>query len=133
MILISLGSALYMSVSMLAAQRAQQPFDITRIAAQVASGIGFLGAGSIIVDRGQVQGLTTAATIWAVAGVGLIVGAGYPWFGLLVTFIVLGVLLLVGIFERKFLDRWLKITTINGKRSQTYPVTPSDQSQEPKP
>ncbi|RJP78831.1 MAG: MgtC/SapB family protein [Candidatus Zixiibacteriota bacterium] len=107
MILICIGSTLYMSLSMLAAMAARQPFDVTRVAAQVASGIGFLGAGTIIVARGQVHGLTTAATIWVVAAIGLLVGAGYPIFGMLATGIVLGILLLIGLFEKKLLKQWL--------------------------
>ena len=51
------------------------PADPGRIAAQVVSGIGFLGAGTILVERGSVVGLTTAATIWVVAAIGLAVGS----------------------------------------------------------
>ncbi len=50
--------------------------DPARIAAQVVSGIGFLGAGAIMSSGGKVRGLTTAASLWAVAGIGLCVGAG---------------------------------------------------------
>jgi putative Mg2+ transporter-C (MgtC) family protein len=50
--------------------------DVTRIAAQIVSGIGFLGAGAILHGGGAVVGLTTAATIWAVAAIGVAVGAG---------------------------------------------------------
>ena len=106
MILICMGSALYMSVSQLAALTAEQPFDVTRIAAQVVTGVGFIGAGAIIVARGQIHGLTTAATIWVVAAIGLIIGAGYPLFGLMATAVVLSVLILIGYFERRFVDRW---------------------------
>ncbi len=112
MILICLGSALYMSVSELAVWRGSQPLDITRIAAQIVTGVGFLGAGTIIVSRGQIQGLTTAATIWVVAAIGLVIGAGYPAFGMLVTAIVLGILVLVGFVEKRFLEVWF------GKRNE---------------
>lgn len=73
--LVSLGSALIMIVSI-------DPFfgvpnaDVTRIAASVVTGIGFLGGGAIIRQGSIVRGLTTAASIWVVAGVGLAVGAG---------------------------------------------------------
>jgi len=106
MILICMGSALYMSVSELAALRGATPFDITRIAAQVVTGVGFIGAGTIIVARGQIHGITTAATIWVVAAIGLIIGAGYPYFGLLVAGIVLGILLLIGYLEKRFVKVW---------------------------
>ena len=78
--LVSLGSALFMVVSIfgfsdiLAEQHVI--LDPSRVAAQVASGIGFIGAGTIILRREVVKGLTTAASIWAVAAVGLAVGGG---------------------------------------------------------
>ena len=76
-ILVSLGSCMIMLVSLSVANSAPAGSgDPGRIAAQVVSGIGFLGAGSIISSNGMVKGLTTAATLWAVAGVGLAVGAG---------------------------------------------------------
>jgi putative Mg2+ transporter-C (MgtC) family protein len=57
--------------------QASRAVDPSRIAAQVVSGIGFLGAGTIIREGFSVKGLTTAASLWAVAGVGLAVGAGF--------------------------------------------------------
>jgi putative Mg2+ transporter-C (MgtC) family protein len=66
-----------------------------RIAAQIVSGVGFLGAGVIIRDRGGVHGLTTAATIWLVAAVGLAVGAGY--YCPAITATVLAVAVLIGL------------------------------------
>jgi putative Mg2+ transporter-C (MgtC) family protein len=88
-ILICLGAALYMLTGelLLIAQKAQ--VDPTRIAAQVVTGIGFLGAGTIVHARGAVIGLTSAATIWVVAGIGLLIGAGFPGLGLLTTLLVL--------------------------------------------
>jgi len=85
MILICLGSALFteMSVStalqanvLNAAEGTTFRADPARLAAQIVSGIGFLGAGAIIQSRGSVTGLTTAATIWVVAAVGMAVGGG---------------------------------------------------------
>src|SRR5438094_8246710 len=73
-ILICVGSALYMSLSTQIAQLLGG--DPTRIAAQIISGIGFLGAGAVLHSHGFVLGLTTAATIWVVAGVGRAVGVG---------------------------------------------------------
>jgi len=66
--------------------------DPTRIAAQVVSGIGFLGAGVIIRDRGQVRGLTSAATIWATASVGVAVAAQMYIISIAATFILIGLL-----------------------------------------
>ncbi len=78
--LVALGSALMMIVSQygfeefLAAHDGAR-FDPGRIAAQVVSGIGFIGAGTIILHRRLVRGLTTAASLWATAGIGLAAGA----------------------------------------------------------
>src|SRR5690606_10773932 len=85
MILICLGSALFTEMSLTTALQANVlnaaegtafRADPARLAAQIVSGIGFLGAGAIIQSRGSVTGLTTAATIWVVAAVGVAVGAG---------------------------------------------------------
>ncbi len=80
-ILICVGAALFMHLSIYVAEIGYSPDghpygDTTRIAAQIVSGIGFLGAGAILHAHGAVVGLTTAATIWVVAAVGAAVGAG---------------------------------------------------------
>lgn len=62
--------------------------DLARIPAYVISGIGFLGAGTIMVHRGNILGLTTAASIWTVAGIGLVVGVGMYELAVIVTIIV---------------------------------------------
>jgi putative Mg2+ transporter-C (MgtC) family protein len=59
--------------------------DPSRVAAQIVTGIGFIGAGLIFVKRDHVQGLTTAATVWLVTGVGMACGAGLPWLGVAAT------------------------------------------------
>lgn len=64
--------------------------DPSRIAAQVVSGIGFLGAGLILVRRGSIQGLTTAAGVWVAAAIGLAAGAGLPLLAVGATAIGLG-------------------------------------------
>ena len=78
--LVSLGSALFMVVSQYgfseALGRENVSLDVSRVAAQVVSGIGFLGAGTIIFQKQFVRGLTTAAGLWATAGIGLAVGGG---------------------------------------------------------
>jgi putative Mg2+ transporter-C (MgtC) family protein len=82
-VLVSVGSALFFLVSAYAwtdwsfSQREGIVFDPTRIAAQIVTGIGFLGAGAIIRQGLSVRGLTTAATLWLVAGIGMASGAGY--------------------------------------------------------
>ncbi len=100
-ILICLGSALLMDLSMgIAATHGGDP---GRIAAQVVTGIGFLGAGTILHTRGQITGLTSAATIWVVAALGLTVGAGYYVEALGSTVTVMVVLIGLGWAEKKYL------------------------------
>ena len=95
-ILICLGSAMYMSAGVLLVHEAGETgSDPARIAAQVVTGIGFLGAGCIIQDRGQVRGLTTAATIWVVAAIGIISGAGFPVLAFVATLMVVVTLALL--------------------------------------
>lgn len=74
--------------------------DATRLAAQVVSGIGFLGAGTILKSRGNIHGLTTAATLWAVACIGVAIGAGFAFEAIAVTLTILMALRLVRLFER---------------------------------
>ncbi len=88
-ILICVTSAMMMIV----AERLSGTADAVRMAAGIITGVGFLGAGAILQSRGSVHGLTTAATIWAVAGLGLAVGAGY--YVVAVCFTVMVVLTLV--------------------------------------
>ena len=77
-LLICVGSALITELSMTIADRAGAtgPTDPARLSAQIVSGIGFLGAGTIIQARGAIIGLTTAATLWVVAAIGIAVGTG---------------------------------------------------------
>lgn len=72
--LVAVGSALFTIVS--AYGFAGTIVDPTRIAAQIVSGIGFIGAGTILQHRGNVRGLTTAASLWSVAAIGMAAGAG---------------------------------------------------------
>lgn len=74
-------------------------FEKGRIAAQVVTGVGFLGAGSIIQQRLSIKGLTTAATVWACAAVGIIVGAGYAVAGFALACAILVTLTLVNRIE----------------------------------
>jgi putative Mg2+ transporter-C (MgtC) family protein len=82
-LLVSLGACVFTLVSAYAwtdwtfSTRSGVVFDPTRIAAQIVTGVGFLGAGAIIVRGISVRGLTTAATLWAVAAIGMAAGTGY--------------------------------------------------------
>lgn len=96
-ILVAVGAAVCMIVS--EGLHYQFKGDAARIAAQVVSGIGFLGAGAIMREGLLVRGLTTAASLWVVASVGLACGAGYYLPAALGTLLVLFTLVLLGTFE----------------------------------
>lgn len=91
--LICVGSTIFTIASILIA--GDSSADRGRIAAQVVTGVGFLGAGAIIRERGHVLGLTTGATIWTVAAIGVLIGVGYAAAGLAVTLVVLGMLVVL--------------------------------------
>ena len=102
--LVSLGSALIMIVSQYGFQEIIKESSVTldpsRVAAQVVSGIGFIGAGTIIFQKQIVRGLTTAAGIWATAGIGLAVGAGMYTIGIAAVILTLiGLELLSYVFK----------------------------------
>ena len=87
---VALGAAIFTVVSAYAF--AGPATDPTRIAAQVVSGIGFIGAGTILQSRGQIRGLTTAASLWSVAGIGMAAGAGLYGVALVGTLLMLIIL-----------------------------------------
>src|SRR5207237_491472 len=76
--------------------------DHTRIAAQIIPGIGFIGAGSILHSRGSVQGLTTAATLFVVASIGMAAGGGFYLQAVFATILILIALQTLGWFETRF-------------------------------
>ena len=96
-ILVSIGSSLIMLVSMhiFEIYAGKAPVDPARIAAGVVTGIGFLGAGTIIRSGENVQGLTTAASLWTVSGIGLAVGCGFYIAGCTASIIALAALYLL--------------------------------------
>jgi putative Mg2+ transporter-C (MgtC) family protein len=103
-ILISVGSALFTLMSYELADGAGA--DPSRIAAQIVTGIGFLGAGAIMRTGSGVQGLTTAATVWVNAAVGVAAGGGEYHLAFIATAITLAALLVLapveGLIERRF-------------------------------
>ncbi len=100
LIFICAGSTLFTIFSL----RLSVTGDPTRVASNIVSGVGFLGAGVILRERGQVRGLTTASTIWLAAALGMGIGGGHYWFALAATGFVLMVLWIFPFFER-FLER----------------------------
>ena len=101
-ILIAMGSTLFTMISVDMARA--DGGDSTRIAAQIVTGIGFLGAGAIMRTGFDVQGLTTAATIWVNAAVGMAVGGGEYRIAIVTTGVALFALAVLGPLER-FIDR----------------------------
>lgn len=79
--------------------------DIGRMCAQVIKGVGFLGAGTIIYEKGSIKGLTTAASLWLVACIGLAIGMGYYVLSILSGIGVLIILISLKNFEVKFIDK----------------------------
>jgi putative Mg2+ transporter-C (MgtC) family protein len=103
-ILVALGSCLVMltALDMMDTLAGRVEIDPTRLAAQVISGIGFLGAGTIMRSGTSIRGLTTAATLWVVAGIGLAVGSGFVSGAAMATVLVLTVLVGLSRWERRF-------------------------------
>ena len=102
--LVCLGSALITIVSIHGFGPAGSGLhDPARVAAQVVSGIGFLGAGTIMREGLSIRGLTTAASLWVVAGIGLAVGTGFYVSGAVTTGLVVVVLVVFDRFERRFM------------------------------
>ncbi len=116
-ILICLGAAVFTIISK--QMGGGQESSLTRIAAGVVAGVGFLGAGAIIQDRGGIYGLTTAATIWMVASIGMACGAGFLL--LAVTSTIIALIVLIGLTP---LEKW--VGSLRRKhRSKTEPSVQS--------
>ena len=120
-ILVGLGSCLMMltGIYLMDALAGRAALDPTRIAAQVVSGIGFLGAGTILRFRASVRGLTTAASLWAVGGLGLAAGAGFVSGAVLTGAIVLVVLFGFSRLERAMRRDWYQVLVVETAGSGT--------------
>ena len=119
--IVALGSALIMIVSKYGFLDVAPP-DTSRIAAQVVSGIGFLGTGVIFVRNNIVSGLTTAAGIWATSGIGLCVGAGNYFVGIMSTIIMIALqeILHSKLFTNDIIQEDIIITMKNDKDMIPY-------------
>ncbi len=116
-VLVTLGSTLIMLVSIDGFYDAETSLslgDPARLAAQVVSGIGFLGAGTIMRTGGSVKGLTTAASLWVCAGIGLSIGSGYYLGGLLTAAIVLVTLMSLRFLEKRVIGSKYRILEVVG-------------------
>ena len=117
-ILIAIGSVLLTILSIRLAEMFSLA-DPTRIAAQIVTGIGLLGAGAIIQARFAVQGLTTAATIWSVAAIGMAIGTGHYFIALTVTLFILVILTAF---------RWIARLIEKQKKLLTYIIKTEDRA-----
>jgi len=99
--MVSLGSCLFTIVGAYGFANT----DPSRVAAQIVTGIGFLGAGTIFLRKDLVRGLTTAATIWAVAAIGMAAGTSQYFIALFTTLLILSVLMVLKPIEKRFFKR----------------------------
>jgi putative Mg2+ transporter-C (MgtC) family protein len=103
--LIAIGACMFTALGLLPAFGTR--VDPTRVAAQIVTGVGFLGAGAIMRQGSDVHGLTTAASIWVAASVGMAVGFGYYAVALFTTFLVIVMLVAIRPVEMRFFrSRW---------------------------
>lgn len=101
--LICMGAAVFVMSQEMILRQTAATIDYTRIIAQIVTGVGFLGAGAIIHQGVTVTGLTSAATIWMLAGIGVVIGIGYPFTGLALTVCAWFVLEPLRWFERRIM------------------------------
>lgn len=130
--LVAVGSCLMMIISQwgfqdifngVGAEAGFYRADVSRVAAQIVSGIGFIGAGTIMMQKQMVHGLTTAAGLWAVAGIGMAVGGGLYWVGISATVFALIGLEALRFFLRKFRTRSCYLVFLTKDRNNLIHVT----------
>lgn len=117
-ILLCVGSTLVMLTSMhiFDVYSSRMTVDPARIAAGVITGIGFLGAGTIMHARSAIRGLTTAASLWVVAGIGLAVGSGLYLGSIMTTALTIVTLMFFGRLERAMIRKdWYRTLAIEGR------------------
>lgn len=111
-IMVCLGACLVMLVSEYIVNSLKMSTDVTRLGAQVISGIGFLGVGCIITGGDKIKGLTTAAGLWVTACIGLAAGIGYYVVAAATTVIMILVMLLITPLSKKILASKSKVTLL---------------------
>ena len=100
-IMVSTAAALVMIIGEYLAKTTNTGTDVARLGAQVISGVGFLGAGTIMKSKASIKGITTAASIWAVACVGLACGAGFYVGALVATIFIIGTTYIANAMEKR--------------------------------
>ena len=104
-ILVAMGSMIFVHAGLLIIEQSGASGDSTRIASMIASGIGFIGAGAIMRSKFSVTGLASAATIWNLGGLGILIGLGYVFFGLVVAVLVFLLLRFIPRLEHRLFNR----------------------------
>lgn len=118
-LLISFGAALFTIISYVMA--AVYGGDHTRIAAQIIPGIGFIGAGVVLREKGTILGITSAATIFVVASIGMAAGSGMILTAIFATFLCLAALICIGYLEDRFgIHTHLMLFRITSKGGQDF-------------
>jgi putative Mg2+ transporter-C (MgtC) family protein len=113
-VLVAVGAAMFCLIAALSAHEASP----TRIAAQIASGIGFLGAGVILRDGLNIRGLNTAATLWCAAAAGAMAGSGFPVPAVAASLVILG----TNLFLRQFASKFEAFQDTHLRREVRYEV-----------
>ena len=104
--ILCVGAAITVMAGLYAVNDLNMDADPLRVGAQVVSGIGFLGVGTILIrGRGEVTGLTTAAGLWTVAAIGIVIGIGYYFLAIFVTAILICAILILKKFEYRIMSR----------------------------
>ena len=130
-ILVCVGSCIFTILSIwgfpvLMADGATSTRDSARIAAQILTGIGFIGGGTVLRHGSSIYGLTTASTLWAAAAIGMACGSGLYWLASATTILCVAVLIFVRIFERNFINKSSSKSVKKLKVTVTCAVSVSD-------
>ncbi len=130
-ILVCVGSCIFTILSIwgfpvLMAEDATATRDSARIAAQILTGIGFIGGGTVLRHGSAIYGLTTASTLWVAAAIGMACGCGMYWLAAVSTFYSVAILIFVRLFEKTFISKYTSKTVKRLKVSITCPVSVAD-------
>jgi len=131
-ILVCVGSCVFTVLSIwgfpvLSADGATSTRDSARIAAQVLTGIGFIGGGTVLHHGSSIYGLTTASTLWVAAAIGMACGCGMYWLAIVSTILSVAILILVRIFEKNFISKNSTKTVKRLKVGVTCAVSSADE------
>lgn len=104
-ILVAMGSMIFVHASLLFTQQPSVEGDETRIASMIISGIGFIGAGAIMRSKFSITGMASAATIWNLGGLGILIGFGYELLGIIIGFMIFVLLRIIPLLEHNLFNK----------------------------